>query len=104
MARLICGSLRCLAGDVNNQPRMAGVSGTLRAFWHRQWIIPAVELGDYLPIQEAAKLYSTSDDTLYRLLSAGRLKRFRREMDKRTWLKRSELDAIFKPKAVDKKR
>ncbi len=60
-----------------------------------------MELGDYLPIQEAARLYQVSDDTLYRLITAGRLKRFRREMDKRTWLRRSELDALFTPKPVD---
>lgn len=77
------------------------MSGILRAFWHRQWIIPAVELGDYLPIQEAAKLYQVSDDTLYRLLAGGRLKRYRREADKRTWLRRAELDALFTPKPVD---
>ena len=60
-----------------------------------------MELGDYLPIQEAAKIYRVSDDTLYRLLTAGTLKRYRRERDKRTWLRRSELDAIFTPKQVD---
>ena len=54
------------------------------------------DLADYLPIQEAAKVYRTSDDTLYRLLSAGKLTRYRRDHDLRTWLKRSELDAIFK--------
>ncbi len=61
--------------------------------------IPAVELDDYLPIKEAAKTYKTSDDTLRRLLAAGKLTRFRRDYDKRIWLKRSELDAAFKPKA-----
>ena len=60
-------------------------------------IIPGVaDLNDYLPIQDAAKVYKTSDDTLYRLLAAGRLTRYRRDHDLRTWLKRSELDAIFK--------
>jgi hypothetical protein len=64
--------------------------------------IPAVaDLADYLPIQEAARTYRTSQHTLYRLLAAGKLTRYRREMDKKTWLKCSELDAIFKPKAVD---
>lgn len=78
------------------------MSGILRAFWHRQWIIPAVELGDYLPIQEAAKLYQVSDDTLYRAIAAGKLTRYRREMDKKTWLKRSELEALFKPRAEER--
>jgi excisionase family DNA binding protein len=60
-------------------------------------IIPGVaDLSDYLPIQEAAKVFKTSDDTLYRLLSAGKLTRYRRDHDLRTWLKRSELEAIFK--------
>jgi hypothetical protein len=60
-------------------------------------IIPGVaDLADYLPIQEAAKAYKTSDDTLYRLLAAGKLTRYQRDHDQRTWLKRSELDAIFK--------
>lgn len=57
-----------------------------------------LELG-YLPIKEAAKLYKVSEDSLYRLLAAGRLTRYKREMDKRTWLKRSELDEFFTPKA-----
>lgn len=62
--------------------------------------IASVELDDYLPIKEAAKLYKTSDDTLRRLLVGGKLTRFRRDHDKRIWIKRSELDAIFKPKVV----
>jgi excisionase family DNA binding protein len=53
------------------------------------------DLTDYLPIQEAARAYRTSDDTLYRLLAAGKLKRYRRDHDLRTWLKRSELEAVF---------
>ncbi len=36
-------------------------------------------------------------------LLGSRLKRYRREMDKRIWLKRSELDAIFTPRAVDER-
>jgi excisionase family DNA binding protein len=55
-----------------------------------------VELGDYLPIQEAAKLYQVSDDTLYRLIAAGRLKRYRREGDRRTYLRRADLDSLFR--------
>jgi excisionase family DNA binding protein len=77
-----------------------GVS-ILNRFRQRRWIIRTVELGDYLPIQEAARLYRVSDDTLYRLLAAGKLRRYRRESDKRTWLKRSELEAMFTPKPVD---
>ena len=55
---------------------------------------------DFLPIQQAAKAYGVSQDSLYRLLAVGKLKRYRREMDKKTWLKRSELDKVFMPKAV----
>jgi hypothetical protein len=58
-------------------------------------------LEDWLPIQEAAKEYKVSTDTLYRLLAMGRLTKFRREFDKRTWVKRSELDVIFRPKRVE---
>lgn len=57
--------------------------------------------GEFMPIKEAAKAYDTSDDSLRRLLAAGRLKRYRREMDKRIWLSRSELDVVFTPKAED---
>jgi len=57
-----------------------------------------------MPIKEAATFYRTSQHTLYRLLAAGRLTRYRREFDKKTWLKRSELDAIFKPKQVKEDR
>jgi len=74
---------------------------SITRFFARHSIIRAVELGDYLPIKEAAKLYRVSDDTLYRLLASGDLRRYRRERDKRTWLKRSELDAFFAPKQVD---
>jgi hypothetical protein len=66
--------------------------------------IANVELDDYLPIKEAAKTYKTSDDTLRRLLGTGKLTRFGRDYDKRIWLKRSELDAIFKPKQVKEDR
>lgn len=66
--------------------------------------IPSVELDDYLPIKEAAKTYRTSDDTLRRLLASGKLTKFGRDYDKRIWLKRSELDAIFKPKRIDEGR
>jgi hypothetical protein len=59
------------------------------------------DLEDYLPIQEAARAYRTSTDTLYKLLAAGRLTKYRRDFDKRTWVKRSELDVIFKPKRVE---
>jgi Helix-turn-helix domain len=61
-------------------------------------IIPTVAEPDFLPLQDAAKAYRTSTDTLYRLIRAGRLAKYRREFDRRTWLKRSELDAAFKPR------
>ena len=66
--------------------------------------IPSVELDHYLPIKEAAKTYRTSDDTLRRLLASGKLTKFGRDYDKRIWLKRSELDAIFKPRQVKDER
>ncbi len=98
---LIYVALRQIARINESELMMRSVSGILRGILHPRWIIPPVEQGDYLPIREAAKAYATSQDTLYRLLAAGRLKRYRREMDKKTWLKRSELDVIFTPKAVD---
>ena len=66
--------------------------------------IATVELDDYLPIKEAAKTYRTSDDTLRRLLASGKLTKFGRDYDKRIWLKRSELDAVFKPRQVKEDR
>ena len=66
--------------------------------------IATVELDDYLPIKEAAKTYKTSDDTLRRLLASGKLTKFGRDYDKRIWLKRSELDAVFKPRQVKEDR
>ena len=59
------------------------------------------DMDDYLPIQEAARAYRTSDDTLYRLVSAGKLRRYKRDHDLRTWLKRSELDSVFKIRPVE---
>jgi excisionase family DNA binding protein len=67
-------------------------------FPQRDWHNPATVDDDYLPIQEAAKRYRTSDDTLYRLIAAGKLRRYRREMDRKTWVKRSELDRVFRPR------
>ncbi len=56
---------------------------------------------EFLPLADAAKHYGTGRTTLYRLLKEGRLKRYRREYDKRTWLRVEELEAMFRPRAED---
>jgi excisionase family DNA binding protein len=90
--------VRHLTVLVNNNRGFTVISDSLRRLVQRHGIIPASVDDDYLPIQEAAKLYRTSDDTLYKLIAAGKLKRYRREMDRKTWVKRSELDKVFRPK------
>lgn len=47
---------------------------------------------DHLSIQAAAERYGVSRRTLYRLLASGRLTRYRRPGDNRTYLEVRELD------------
>ena len=63
---------------------------------NRTIISPVVAEPEYLPLQEAVRVYSTSRDTLYRLLAAGKLHRYRRQLDRRVWLRRAELEVVFK--------
>lgn len=53
---------------------------------------------DFLSLAEAAKWYGVGQTTLYRLLSEGKLKRYQREGDKRTWLKVDELEERLRPR------
>lgn len=60
------------------------------------------DLDDYLPLQDAAREYRTSDDTLFRLIREGTLQRHKRPNDRRTWLLREELDRHFgRPRRVE---
>ena len=57
------------------------------------------EQNDYIDIKNATKTYGVSRTTLYRYIDAGKLKDYKRGFSKRTWLKKSEIEALidFKP-------
>ena len=62
------------------------------------------DLDDYIPIRDAMREYRTSDDTLFRLIRQGILEKLKRPNDRRTWLRRAQLDAHFgTPKPVEGK-
>lgn len=48
-----------------------------------------------ISLQEATTHYRVGIATLYRLLAAGQLTRYRRPHDRRTYLDRAELDRVF---------
>lgn len=57
--------------------------------------IPSVA---FLPLQEAAEWYGVAQSTLYQMLSKGQLTRHKRDGDKRTYLKVTELEGRLRPR------
>ncbi len=53
--------------------------------------------GRTMLLTEAASWYDVSQATLYRLLSAGRLRRYKRSGDRRTYLSVEELERELRP-------
>jgi predicted DNA-binding transcriptional regulator AlpA len=53
---------------------------------------------EFLPLGEAARWYGISEATVYRLLTDAKLKRYRREGDRRTWLSVEELESLLRPR------
>jgi excisionase family DNA binding protein len=56
---------------------------------------------EFLAIEEAAKRYGRSRDTLDRLARAGRLKKHKAAGDKRVYLRIAELDQVLRPQPMD---
>jgi predicted site-specific integrase-resolvase len=57
-------------------------------------------MADLVPLQDAAAEFEVSQVTLYRSIKKGQLKRYRRAMDKRTYVDRDELRRLLKLRSV----
>ena len=55
---------------------------------------------DLIPLVQAATEYGVDRATIYRYLKAGRLKRYKKGMDRRTYIDRAELKKILRPRIV----
>jgi predicted site-specific integrase-resolvase len=55
---------------------------------------------DLTPIALAAAEFRVSQATLYAYLKAGRLKRYKRAMDRKTYLDRDEIRRLLKPRVI----
>lgn len=53
-----------------------------------------------IPLQQAAREFGVDPATLYRYLKAGRLTRYRRAMDVRTYVDRAQIKRLLKPRPV----
>jgi excisionase family DNA binding protein len=53
-----------------------------------------------MPVAEAAEIAGVSERTVWRLLKAGRLKRYQRGLDSRTFVDRRQLERLLKLRAV----
>ncbi len=58
---------------------------------------------DFLTVNEAAAFARVHAHLIWDLLKAGTLTRHRRARDKRTYIKTAELEAVMRPKPVEKK-
>lgn len=54
-----------------------------------------VDVDQFVPLREAAREYRISRETMHKLLRDGKLTRYRRQYDRRVWLKRIELDSVL---------
>ncbi len=57
-------------------------------------------VADLVALQAAAAEFHVGQTTIYRYLNAGRLKRYRRAMDTKTYVDRDELRGLLEPKPV----
>jgi predicted site-specific integrase-resolvase len=53
-----------------------------------------------IPLAKAAKEFRVNQATLYRYLRAGQLKRYKRAMDRKTYVDREELKKLITPRVV----
>lgn len=56
---------------------------------------------DLVPIQDAAAEFGLDRGTLYRYIKRGKLKKWRREMDVKTYIDREELRKLLEFKPVE---
>ncbi len=55
---------------------------------------------DLIPLTQAASEFGVDQATIYRYLKAGHLKRYKRAMDKKTYIDRQELKRLVRPRVV----
>jgi len=55
---------------------------------------------ELIPIAKAAAEFGVSQAVIYRYMKLGRVTRYRRAMDRRTYVDRQELKRLVKPQAV----
>lgn len=55
---------------------------------------------DLIPLVQAAADFGVDRATIYRYLKAGRLKRYKKGMDRRTYIDREQLKKILRPRVV----
>jgi predicted site-specific integrase-resolvase len=55
---------------------------------------------DLIPLAKAASEFGVNQATIYRYLKAGELKRYKRAMDRKTYIDRLELRRLIKPRVV----
>lgn len=53
-----------------------------------------------IPLAQAAKELGVNQATIYRYLKAGHLKRYHRAMDRKTYIDRTELHRLVRPRVV----
>lgn len=58
-------------------------------------------LPDLVPLQVAAQEFGVSRTTLYNYVRLGRLKRYRKAMDRRTFLDRAQLRRLTRARTLD---
>ena len=58
---------------------------------------------DLIPLVQASTEFGVGQATLYAYLKDGRLKRYKRGMDRRTYLDRDELTKVMTPRVVRRK-
>ena len=63
--------------------------------------IGAEQEKDLAPVQDAAKEFQVALTTIYRYIRLGHLKRWRRPMDRRTYVDREELRKLLEFKPAD---
>jgi predicted site-specific integrase-resolvase len=55
---------------------------------------------DLVPLQDAAEEFGVGVTTLYRYLASGELRRYKRSMDRRTFVDRAQLRKLREPRQV----
>jgi len=59
-----------------------------------------VQVPDVIPVAEAAAQFKVSRASLFALMSQGKLKRYRKPLDRRTFVDRQELKRLLRPRVV----